>query len=141
VPEPGQQSAASRTQLASGMPPAALEQIFVFTTGDGPAAWRSPTAVKTLKEIIGEDLSVLRETVARDVVARCAIGDLLKREGALSDTVWRAMAAHRPALVQAARDGLYRVCVRTFRVEGDVLLLLVLFYNKQKLAAAVPGSA
>ena len=141
VPEPGNEPAAAGTQLASGTPASALDQIFVFTTGDGPSAWRSPTAARMLREIIGEDISALRESVPRDVVARCAIGELLKRDGSLSDNVWRAMAAHRPAIVQDARARLYRVCVRTFRVEEDVLVVLVLFYNKQKLVAALSKPA
>ena len=102
----------------------------MFTTGDGPSAWQSPTVARMLKEIIGEDLSTLRQEVSRDVVARCAAGELLKPDGSISDAVWRAMAAHRPALVQQARERLYRICVRTFRIEADTVVALVLFYNK-----------
>ena len=43
------------------------------------------------------------------------------------------MAAHQPALVQQARERLQRICVRTFRIEADTVVALVLFYNKQKL--------
>jgi hypothetical protein len=43
------------------------------------------------------------------------------------------MAAHRPALVQQARERAYRICVRTFRIEADTVVALVLFYNKDKL--------
>ncbi len=105
----------------------------MFTTGDGPSAWQSPTVARMFKEVVGEDLSTLREEVSRDVVARCAAGELLKPDGSVSDAVWRAMAAHRPALVQQARERLYRICVRTFRIEADAIVALVLFYNKQKL--------
>jgi hypothetical protein len=115
------------------MPASALEQIFMFTTGDGPSAWRSPTVVRMVKEITGEDLSTLRKNVPRDVVARCAVGELLKPDGAISDAVWQAMGAHRSQLVQRARDRLYRICVRSFRVEAETVVALVLFYNKQKL--------
>jgi hypothetical protein len=133
LPEPEEEPAAARAQIASGMPSAALEQIFVFTTGDGPSAWHSPTVARMLKEIIGEDPSALGEAVLRDVVAWCAVGELFKPDGSISDTVWRAMAVHRPVIVQDARDRLYRVCVRTFRIEADAIVALVLFYNKQKL--------
>jgi hypothetical protein len=115
------------------MPAAALEQIFLFTTGDGPSAWQSPTVTRMLKEITGEDLDGLPVGVPRGVVARCAVDELLKPDGSISDSVWRAMAAHRPTIVQQARDRLYRVCVRTFRIEADAIVALVLFYNKQKL--------
>jgi hypothetical protein len=141
VTEPGQESAVVRNQVSSGLPASALDQIFVFTTGDGPSAWRSPMVARMLKEIIGDDVSALREGVPRDVVARCAVGELLKPDGSISDAVWRAMDAHRPVIVQDARARLYRVCVRTFRVEADVLVVLVLFSNKQKLPAAIPGPA
>ena len=130
---PEEEPIAARTQVSSGMPVAALEQVFMFTTGDGPAAWQSPTVARMFKEIIDEDLSALREEVSRDVVARCAAGELLKPDGSVSDAVWRAMAAHRPALVQQARERLYRICVRTFRIEADAIVALILFYNKQKL--------
>jgi hypothetical protein len=89
--------------------------------------------IRMMKEIVGEDLSALREEVERDVVAHCAVSELLKPDGSISDSVWRAMAAHRPELIQQARERLYRVCVRTFRIEADAIVALVLFYNKQKL--------
>jgi hypothetical protein len=131
--QPEEEPAAAWQQVSSGMPASALEQVFLFTTGDGPSAWQSPTVARMFKEIIGEDLSTLREEVSRDVIARCAVGELLKPDGSVSDAVWRAMAAHRPALVQQARERLYRICVRTFRIEADAIVALVLFYNKQKL--------
>ena len=133
VSEPEKESVANGQQVSAGMPASALEQVFMFTTGDGLSAWQSPTVVRMLKEVIGEDAGSISEGVERDVVARCAVGELLKPDGSISDAVWRAMAAHRPAIVQRARDRLYRVCVRTFRIEADVIVAVVLFYNKQKL--------
>ena len=133
VSEAEEESAALSQQVSSGMPAAALEQIFMFTTGDGPSVLQSPTVARMLKEIIGEDPDALREGIPRDVVARCAVAELLKSDGSISEAVWRAMAAHRPAIVQQARDRLYRVCVRTFRIEADVVVAVALFYNKQKL--------
>ncbi len=133
VAEPEPEPGAARAQVSSGMSAGALEQVFMFTTGDGPSAWQSPTVNRMLQEIVGVDLAVLREDVERDVVAHCAVSELLKPDGSISDSVWRAMAAHRPELIQQARERLYRVCVRTFRIEADVIVALVLFYNKQKL--------
>jgi hypothetical protein len=131
--EPEEESAKARQPVAAGLPTSALEEVFMFTTGDGPTAWQSPTAVRMLQEIIGEDPAGLREGIQRDVIGRCVVGELLKPDGAISDAVWRAMAAHRPAIVQQARERLYRVCVRTFRIEADAMVAVVLFYNKQKL--------
>jgi hypothetical protein len=133
VPEPEKESAAPSPPVSSGMPAGALEQIFMFTTGDGPPLLESPTLAWTFKEIIGADPEALPIGIPRDVVARCAAAELLKPDGSISDAVWRAMAAHRPALVQQAREKLYHVCIRTFRIEANVVVALVLFYNKQKL--------
>ena len=133
VPEPEKEPAAPSPRVSSGMPADALEQIFMFTTGDGPPLLQSPMVARMLKEIIGTDPEALHEGIPRDVVARCAATELLKPDGSISDAVWRAMAAHRPTLVQQAREKLYHVCIRTFRIEADVLVALVLFYNKQKL--------
>ena len=133
VAEPEKESAAPSPQVSSGMPAGALEQIFMFTTGDGPPLLQSPTVARMLKEIIGTDPEAFPIGIPRDVVARCAAAELLKPDGSISDAVWRAMAAHRPALVQQAREKLYHVCIRTFRIEADVVVALVLFYNKQEL--------
>jgi hypothetical protein len=133
VTVPAEEPPALSRQLSSGMPVSALEQIFVFTTGDGPSTWESPSVVRMMKEIIGEDPGTLREGLRRDVIGRCAADELLKPDGSISDAAWRAMAAHRPAIVQQARDRLCRVCVRTFRAEADAIVAAVLFYNKQKL--------
>jgi len=133
VSEPEKESATPSSQVSSGMPAGALEQIFMFTTGDGPPLLQSPTVARMMKEIIGTDPEAIRDGIPRDVVARCAAAELLKPDGSISDAVWRAMAAHRPILVQQAREKLYHVCIRTFRIEADVVVAMVLFYNKQKL--------
>ena len=131
--EPEEGLTAASHQVSSGMAASALEQVFMFTSGDGPSAWQSPTVTRMLQAIIGEDPGALRQDVPRDVVARCAVSELLKPDGSNSEAVWRAMAIHRPAIVQQARERLYRICVRTFRIEADAVVALVLFYNKQKL--------
>ena len=133
VSKPEKEPAPPSPQVSSDMPAGALEQIFMFTTGDGPPLLQSPTVARMLKEIIGTDPEALGDGISRDVVARCAATELLKPDGSISDAVWRAMATHRPTLVQQAREKLYHVCIRTFRIEADVLVALVLFYNKQKL--------
>jgi GYF domain 2 len=130
-PEP----AGTRPEVASGMPVSALEHVFAFTTGEGPEVWHSPTVARMLEAIAGAEMSAVRQSISRDIVGQCAVGELLKPDGSISEAVWRAMAAHQPALVQQARERLYHVCVRTFRSEGDTVVALVLFYNKQKFAA------
>jgi hypothetical protein len=131
--KPEQEETSSHPQLASGMPVTALERIFLFTTDEGPAASQSPEVARMLEAITGADPGAVRQSVPRDVVGRCVAGELFKPDGSLSDAVWKAMAAHQPELIQQARNRLYRVCVRTFRLEADAVVALVLFYNKQKL--------
>ncbi len=122
-------------QIASGMPFSALEQIFVFTTGDGPAVWESSMAIRMLEGITGEKLDTIREAVARDVFGRCDIGQRLRRDGTIPESAWRAMWSLKPDLVQEAQKGAHRVCVRTFPVETGDVVAVFLFYNKQKLPA------
>jgi len=110
-----------------------LEHIFLFTTGEGPPAWDSPAVGRMLEETVGEGLSAIRQTTPRDVVAKCDIVELLRDDGSISDAVWRVMATYRPALVQQARERAHHICVRTFRIESNAVVTLVLFYNKQKL--------
>jgi len=133
VPAPGPDEVPLPPEVAAGLPFSALEHIFLFTTGDGPAAWQSPEVSRMLESIIGADLDSIRQNVPRDVVARCAAGELLKPDGSISEAVWRAMTAYQPDLVQQARKRLHRVCVRTFRIEANAVAALVLFYNKEKL--------
>jgi hypothetical protein len=130
APGPKEDRGPARENVSSGMPVSALEQIFAFTTGDGPAAWRSPKVTQMLEEITGEGLDTLRKVISRDVVGRCAVGDLLNQDGSISDAVWHVMSLRRPTLVQQARERLYRVCVRTFRIDADTIVALVLFYRK-----------
>jgi hypothetical protein len=133
APKPEEGPAPIHPQLSAGMPFAALDHIFLFTTGDGPAASQSPEVGRILEAIVGTDGDIIRPNVSRDVIGRCAVGELLKPDGSISEAVWSVMAAHQPDLVKRARERLYRVCVRTFRAEADSVVALVLFYNKEKL--------
>ena len=133
APQPDKGVGLIPPQVASGMPSPALEHIFLFTTGEGQAASGSPAVGRMLEKIVGEEPGAIRQHTTRDVVANCNVGELLREDGSLSDAVWRVMAGHRPALVQQARERAYRICVRTFRIEADTVVALVLFYNKAKL--------
>jgi hypothetical protein len=124
-------------QISSGVPATALEHIFVFTSGEGPATMQSPVTAVMVQEITGEDLESLRARVGRDVFGRCDIGDRLRQEGSVPSSAWRAMSSLKPELVQQARDGAYHICVRTFTVEPNNVVAVFLFYNKQKLGTTV----
>jgi len=122
-------------EVASGLPLSALERIFLFTTGDGPAAWESPAVTQMLEASIGTDIETICTKVPRDVIGQCAVAELLKPNGSLSDAAWLKMASHRPDLVRQARERLLRVRVRTFNIGPDTMVALVLFYQKQQPGA------
>src|SRR5205085_927029 len=68
-PEPKKAVAgeSAKSQLGSGMPLEALEQIFLFTDGEGPDAMRSPFTSALLEEVIGATLESLRDQVTKSV--------------------------------------------------------------------------
>ena len=132
-PESDPAAALLAQQFSSGMPFAALEQLFIFTTGDGRSIWGSPVMARMLEAIIGEKLERIRQGTPRDVIFNCDLSQLLKRDGAISDAVWHAMAIREPSVVERAQKKLSRTCVRTFNLETDTVVALVLFYNNQKL--------
>ena len=120
-------------QLSSGMPFAALEQIFILTTEDGQAASHSAVTGGMLESVTGEELSAIRQSVPRHVISSCNFLEKLRGGGAFPDVAWRAVANLNPELVYQARQGKFRVCVRTFPIETGEMVTLLLFYNKQKL--------
>jgi hypothetical protein len=119
-------------KLFSGMPAQRLEQIFVFTNGEGPMAMQSPVTAMMLKEIIGADIESLGGKAPRDVFGRCSIPAQLAEQAKVPASAWRAMSALRPQLTQQARDGGYRICVRTFEIEEAQQVAIFLFYRKQE---------
>jgi len=122
-----------QSKVSAGMPADALERIFVFTSGEGPSLRESAVTSMMLLEIIGENPDALRDRVPRDVFGKCNIGDRIRNEGKVPASAWRAMSSLSPELVQRAKDGAYRTCVRTFRTENEDTVAVFLFYNKEKL--------
>jgi hypothetical protein len=119
-------------KFSSGMPFMALEQLFIFTTGDA-SVWNSPIVALMLEAIVGEKLDVIRRSTPRDVIFNCDLSQLLKRDGAISDAVWRAMAIREPSIIARAQQKLSQTCVRTFQIDTGTVAALILFYNAQKL--------
>jgi hypothetical protein len=135
APEPATELAApgAQSKIYSDMASQALEHIFVFTSGEGPALRESGITAMMMLEIIGENPDAVRERVPRDVFGRCNIGDRIRTEGKVPASAWRAMSSLRPDLVERAKAGSYRTCVRTFRTEIEDLVAVFLCYNKEKL--------
>jgi hypothetical protein len=133
-PEPKPAAAFAAPSMSSGKPFSALEQIFVFTTGEGPTAFKSEITTAMLVEAAGEKLENIRSRVPVDVIGG-ADADVLEaiRAGSIPASAWRALLNVKPAVAQQAREGMYHLCVRTFPVESKALVALILLYNKQKL--------
>src|SRR5262249_7548561 len=98
--------------IPSGLPFAALEQMFVFTSGEGRTVMESPITRDLCQKVIGEDWARIRDTVPRDVFGRCNIGEQLRRDGSVPSSAWKAMSALKPDIINGARGGAYRVGVR-----------------------------
>lgn len=143
-PQPSAASSISRTtqeksppslqqQLSSGMPFSALERIVVLTTGEGPAASQALATLGMLEAVTGEALATIRQQVPRDVITQCNFLEKLRNGGPIPDVAWRAVANVNAELVSQAREGIFRICARTFPIDTGDLVALFLFYNKQRL--------
>jgi hypothetical protein len=132
-PDSEEEPATPSPELSSGMTFAALEQIFMLTTGEGQAASRSAVTAGMLEEVTGQGLTTIRENVPRHVMVHCGFLEKLRGGGPLPEEAWRALAKVNSELVRQAREGLFRVCVRSFPLETGDMTSLFLFYNKQKL--------
>lgn len=130
--QPEEASPAEKKVLGSGLPFTALEQVFILTTGDAQTASRSPVATSLLQDVIGEDWTTIRSLVPRDAIGRCAILSQMGK-GPIPPLVWRAMTAFKPVLLQQAREGSHRICIRTFQIETGDTVSVFLFYSKAKL--------
>jgi hypothetical protein len=119
--------------MSSGKPFAALEQVFVFTSGQGPSAIKSRVTIAMLIEAVGQKFDDIRTKVPLDVIGGTAEAVLEAfRAGSIPGSAWRAMARIKPSITQQAQDGVYHLCVRTFPLESKDLVALFLLYNKQK---------
>jgi hypothetical protein len=118
---------------AAPLPFAALEHVFVFTTGDRQSVWESPLTDLKFKHWIGQDLNAVRQAVPRDVVCNCDPVGLLGPDGNLSGSLWQWIAARRPELAEKQRRGACCLSVHTFRLESGAVVALALFYDSQKL--------
>ena len=120
--------------MSSGKPFAALEYIFVFTTGEGPSAFKSEVTTAMIAEAAGEKLQEIRAQVPVDVIGGADARVLEEiRGGSIPSSAWRALYKIKPAVAQQAQEGGYHLCIRTFSVESKDLVALFLLYNKQKL--------
>lgn len=120
-------------QLFSGMPFAALEHIFILTTGEGEAGSHSEITRGMLEAVTGEELDTIRHHVPRHVITHCSFLEKLRGGGPVPEAACRAVARFNPEIVQQAREGQFRICARSFPIEIGDMVTLFLFYRKQDL--------
>jgi hypothetical protein len=132
--EPMEPATFATPSMSSGKPFAALEQIFVFTTGEGPSVFKSEITAAMLTEAAGEPLQNIRANVPVDVMGGAA-GRVLEaiRAGSIPKAAWRALFKIKASVAQQIQDGAYHLCIRTFPVESKELVALFLLYNKERL--------
>jgi len=133
-PKPNPSEMLATPSLSSGKPFAALEQVFVFTTGEGPTALKSEVTASTLAEAVGRNAEDIWSKVPVDVVGGTTTGVVEAiRSGSIPGSAWRALFRIKRAVAQQIQDGWYHLCVRTFRLESKDLVAVFLLYNKEKL--------
>ncbi len=130
--QPEEPAGFARPEIYSGLPFAALEQIFIFTSGDGRAVFESPIATQKLQEAVGQEFEAIRGAVFVDVIGNVNVGFEVMTEGAIPEKAWRAMSAIRPFLTRKAKEGAYQICVRPFPVETQDSVALFLLYDREK---------
>jgi hypothetical protein len=124
---------ATNSHLGSGLPPGALEQVFIFTDGEGPETMRSPFTAALLEQVIGANLDALRDHVTKSVFGKCNIAQRLREDSRVPGSAWEAISAINADLVKQTHDGAYKVCVRTFDTDSGQKVAAFLFYNKGKV--------
>jgi hypothetical protein len=117
--------------VPSGLPFSALDQIFIFTTGEGRSVFESQLANQKLEDTIGEPVDKIRDQVQVNVVGRVDAGVEMMHDGSIPDKAWRAIAAIKPDVAEQAKAGAYQFCVRTLLAETNDVITLLLFYRKQ----------
>jgi hypothetical protein len=135
APESQKSSAATpaKSQLGSGLPAEALEQVFIFTDGEGPETMRSPFTSALLEQVIGVSLEAVRDHVTRSVFGKCNIALRLRQDSRVPGSAWEAISAINADLVKQTHEGAYKVCVRTFDTDTGQKVAAFLFYNKGKV--------
>jgi hypothetical protein len=135
-PQPARTPAVSKSESSSGLPFNALEQIFIFTSGEGRNIFQSAAVAEKLQEVTGQALAAIRGIIPVSVVGRVGISVELMLDAEIPERAWRAMFAIKPAMAQKAKDELMQVCVRTFSVETQDSVALILLYSKEKMQLA-----
>jgi hypothetical protein len=114
----------------SGLPFSALDQIFIFTSGEGRSVFESQLANQKLEDTVGEKVDKIRESVQVNVVGRVDAGVEMMQDDSIPDKAWRAITAVKPDVAEQAKAGAYQFCVRTLLSENNDVITLLLFYKK-----------
>jgi HEAT repeat protein len=128
-------------QFASHMPLSNLEQVFIFTDGDGQALARpagqrlaigSTAAAGVLQDTAEAPLKDILDVLVRvsfNVIAHSGVPDLAQRMGQLPEPAWAAISKIDPIMVEKAQAGIYRNVVRAVAdpLSGEQMLLLLVY--------------
>jgi hypothetical protein len=132
APDPELANPATLLETApSGLPFSALDQIFIFTSGEGRSVFESQLANQKLEDTVGEKVGKIRESVQVNVVGRVDAGVEMMQDDSIPDKAWRAITAVKPDVAEQAKAGAYQFCVRTLLSENNDVITLLLFYKKQ----------
>jgi len=118
--------------MASGRPFSALKQVFLFTTGEGPKAFKSDLTNAMLAEAVGRNVHDIQDAVPVDVIGgtSAAVVEAI-RSGSIPSSAWRALYRIKHALARQIQAGVYHLCVRTFLLESKDLVAVFLLYSKE----------
>jgi hypothetical protein len=131
APDPELANPATLLETApSGLPFSALDQIFIFTSGEGRSVFESQLANQKLEDTVGEKVDKIRESVQVNVVGRVDAGVEMMQDDSIPDKAWRAITAVKPDVAEQAKAGAYQFCVRTLLSENNDVITLLLFYKK-----------
>jgi len=128
-----EKTARPETEPPSPLPLSALEQIFVFTTGEGRTFFQSQTVARKFHELTGQSLETIRENVHVDIIGHASVGVEVMEGRPIPRKAWRAMFSIRPVIAQGAKDDAYQVRTHAFTTENSDTVAALLFYKKQKL--------
>jgi hypothetical protein len=133
TPAPAPELANPATPLEtapSGLPFSALDQVFIFTSGEARSVFESQLANQKLEDSVGEKVGKIRETLQVNIVGRVDAGVEMMHDDSIPDKAWRAIAAIKPDVAEQAKAGAYQFCVRTLLSENNDVITLLLFYKK-----------
>jgi len=122
---------ADHPRVFSGRPINALAQVFILTTGNGPAVFKSEVITGMLEQTVSVATDEIRRLVAVDVIGNASINAMESLcAGTVPESVWRALHRINPVTAQTAQEGGFHLCLRTFPAESQDIVAILALYRK-----------